>query len=117
MFSFLATTIEGEEVVVTAQSQGQLQAINQQLSSNKIVSVVSESKIQEMPDNNAAQAISRLPGVSTLQSSGEASKVVIRGLAPQYNQVAVSRCGARVNGKRSNRGGFPGRYSRFHQYR
>jgi outer membrane receptor for ferrienterochelin and colicin len=28
--------------------------------------------------------------VSTLQSSGEASKVVIRGLAPQYNQVAVS---------------------------
>lgn len=85
-----ATAIEGEEVVVTAQSQGQLQAINQQLSSNKIVSVVSESKIQEMPDNNAAQAISRLPGVSTLQSSGEASKVVIRGLAPQYNQVAVA---------------------------
>jgi outer membrane receptor for ferrienterochelin and colicin len=85
-----STTIEGEEVLVTAQAQGQLQAINQQLSANKIVSVVSEAKIQEMPDNNAAQAISRLPGVSTLQSSGEASKVVIRGLAPQYNQVAVA---------------------------
>jgi TonB-dependent receptor len=84
------TAIEGEEVVITAQSQGQLQAVNQQLSSNKIVSVVSESKIQELPDNNAAQAIGRLPGVSTLQSSGEASKVVIRGLAPQYNQVAVA---------------------------
>ena len=83
------TTIEGEEVLVTAQAQGQLQAINQQLSSDKIVSVVSEAKIQELPDFNAAQAISRLPGVSTLQSSGEASKVVIRGLAPQYNQVAV----------------------------
>jgi TonB-dependent receptor len=84
------TTIEGEEVLVTAQAQGQMQAINQQLSSDKIVSVVSEAKIQELPDFNAAQAISRLPGVSTLQSSGEASKVVIRGLAPQYNQVAVS---------------------------
>jgi TonB-dependent receptor len=84
------TTIEGEEVLVTAQAQGQLQAINQQLSSDKIVSVVSEAKIQELPDFNAAAAISRLPGVSTLQSSGEASKVVIRGLAPQYNQVAVS---------------------------
>ena len=87
---FLAsTTIEGSEVLVTAQSQGQLQAINQQLSSDKIVSVVSEAKIQELPDFNAAQAISRLPGVSTLQSSGEANKVVIRGLAPQYNEVAV----------------------------
>jgi hypothetical protein len=89
-FNLAPTSIEGEEIVITAQAQGQLQAINQQLSSDKIVSVVSEAKIQELPDFNAAQAISRLPGVSTLQSSGEASKVVIRGLAPQYNQVAVS---------------------------
>lgn len=79
----------GEEVVVTAQAQGQMQAINQQLASDKIASVVSEARIQELPDFNAAQAISRLPGVSTLQSSGEANKVVIRGLAPQYNAVAV----------------------------
>ena len=89
-FSLVAEVIEGEEVVVTAQAQGQLQAINQQLSSDKIVNVVSEAKMQELPDFNAAQAISRLPGVSTLQSSGEANKVVIRGLAPQYNAVAVS---------------------------
>ena len=88
-FTLSPTTIEGSEVVVTAQSQGQLQAINEQLSSNKIVSVVSEAKIQELPDFNAAAAIGRLPGVSTLQSSGEANKVVIRGLAPQYNEVAV----------------------------
>lgn len=89
-FALEPTTLEGQEVVVTAQGQGQLQAINQQLTSDKIVSVVSESKIQELPDFNAAQAISRLPGVSTLQSSGEANKVVIRGMAPQYNQVSIS---------------------------
>jgi TonB-dependent receptor len=84
-----ATTLEGEEIVVTAQAQGQLQAINQQLASDKIVNIVSESRIQELPDFNAAQAISRLPGVSTLQSSGEANKVVIRGLAPQYNSISI----------------------------
>jgi len=88
-FSLVATAVEGEEIVITAQAQGQLQAINQQLTSDKIVSVVSEAKIQELPDFNAAQAIGRLPGVSTVQSSGEASKVVIRGLAPQYNEVAL----------------------------
>ncbi len=81
--------VEGEVIVVTAQAVGQLGAINQQLASDKIANIVSEQRIQELPDFNAAQAISRLPGVSTLQSSGEANKVVIRGLAPQYNQVAV----------------------------
>jgi TonB-dependent receptor len=81
--------IEGEAIVVTAQAVGQLGAINQQLASDKIANIVSEQRIQELPDFNAAQAISRLPGVSTLQSSGEANKVVIRGLAPQYNAVAV----------------------------
>jgi hypothetical protein len=81
--------VEGEVIVVTAQAEGQLGAINQQLASDKIANIVSEQRIQELPDFNAAQAISRLPGVSTLQSSGEANKVVIRGLAPQYNAVSV----------------------------
>ena len=88
-FSLSVTTVEGSEVIVTAQALGQLEAINQQLSSNKISNVVSEAKIQELPDVNAAQTLSRLPGVSTLQSSGEANKVVIRGLAPQYNAVEI----------------------------
>ena len=79
----------GEAVVVTAQAKGQMEAINQQLSANKIVNVVSEDKIRELPDFNAAEAIGRLPGVTTQRSSGEASKVVIRGIEPKYNLVAV----------------------------
>jgi TonB-dependent receptor len=88
-FRLIPQALTGEEVVVTAQARGQVQAINQQLASNKISSVVSEARIQELPDFNAAQAIGRLPGVSTLKSSGEDNKVVIRGLAPQYNAVAI----------------------------
>jgi TonB-dependent receptor len=88
-FKLQPTAVEGQEVVVTAQAQGQLAAINQQLTSDKIANIVSEARIQELPDFNAAQAISRLPGVSTLESSGEANKVVIRGLAPQFNTVSI----------------------------
>jgi TonB-dependent receptor len=88
-FALEAAAIEGQVFVVTGQAQGQMQAINQQLTSNKIVSVVSEARIQELPDFNAAQAISRLPGISTLSSSGEANKIVIRGLAPKYNQITI----------------------------
>ncbi|MGD0037886.1 MAG: TonB-dependent receptor [Bacteroidota bacterium] len=88
-FRLTAQAIKGEEVIVTAQARGQVQAINQQLASDKISSIVSEARIQELPDFNAAQAISRLPGISTLKSSGEDNKVVIRGIAPQYNAVAI----------------------------
>ncbi|MCX7984492.1 MAG: TonB-dependent receptor [Bacteroidetes bacterium] len=82
--------IMGEEVIVTAQARGQQAAINQQISATSVMNVVSEERIQELPDFNAAQALSRLPGISTTESSGEANKIVVRGLAPQFNIVAVS---------------------------
>lgn len=88
-FGMVAVALQGQEVIVMGQAQGQIQAINQQLSSNKIANIVSEARIQELPDFNAAAAISRLSGVSTLSSSGEANKVVIRGLAPKYNQITI----------------------------
>lgn len=88
-FGLKAVAVQGKTIVVTAQAMGQMQAINQQLASNKIVNIVSEARIQELPDFNAAQALSRLSGVSTLESSGEANKVVIRGLAPQFNTISI----------------------------
>jgi TonB-dependent receptor len=88
-FYLTAQAIEGQTVTITAQAQGQVSAIQQQLTSNKISNVVSEARIQELPDFNAAAAIGRLPGISTLQSSGEAQKIVIRGLAPKYNKITI----------------------------
>ncbi|MEG8946840.1 TonB-dependent receptor [Rosettibacter firmus] len=88
-FGLEMTAVEGEEIVITAQAQGQLQAINQQLTSDKIANIVSEARIQELPDFNAASALSRLPGISTTKSSGEDNKVVIRGLSPKYNAIEV----------------------------
>ena len=47
------------------------------------------ARIQELPDANAAESVSRLPGVSLIRTGGEGAKVVIRGLSPQYNQVTI----------------------------
>jgi len=88
-FRLVPHAIMGKEVVVTAQARGQQAAINQQLAATGISNVVSEERIQELPDFNAAQALSRLPGISTTQSSGEDNKVVIRGLSPKYNSIEV----------------------------
>jgi outer membrane receptor protein involved in Fe transport len=78
-----------DEVIITAQAEGQIAAINKQLTSNTIESVISAKKIQEVPDANAAESLGRLPGISILRSGGEGSKIVIRGLAPKYNKVQV----------------------------
>jgi len=88
-FKLAPVAIEGETVVVTAQAQGQNEAINQQLTSMPVMNVVSAARIQELPDANAAESVARLPGVSLIRTGGEGSQVVIRGLAPQYNQVTI----------------------------
>ncbi|MCX6170272.1 MAG: TonB-dependent receptor [Ignavibacteriales bacterium] len=84
------TVIEGKEVVVTGQLQGQQAAINQQLSSNSIVNIVSKDKIQELPDQNAAEALARLPGISLQRDGGEGQKVIVRGLSPKYNNITIN---------------------------
>jgi len=89
-----STVILGQEVVVTAQMRGQIAAMNRQVTSNTIVNVVSEEKIKELPDANAAEAIGRLPGVSILRSGGEATKVVFRGLSSKFSNITVD--GVRV---------------------
>ena len=43
-----ARTITGETITITAQAEGQLSAVNQQLSSNTIANIVSEARIKEL---------------------------------------------------------------------
>ena len=86
-FNLKYTMIEGEEVTVTAQAKGQMDAINKQLNSSSIVNIVSADRIQELPDANAAESVARVPGVSIKREGGEGNKVVIRGLSPKYNSI------------------------------
>lgn len=79
-----------EDVVITAQLQGQQAAINQQLSSNTILNVVSKERIQELPDQNAAETIGRLPGIAVERDAGEGIKVTVRGISPKFNSITVN---------------------------
>ena len=89
-FELKPIAFEGEEAVITVQRRGQNKAINQQLTSDVIKNVLSSERILEIPDANAAESISRLPGISLTRESGEGSAVIIRGLAPKYNKVTVN---------------------------
>ena len=85
-FSLSAVAITGQEVTVTAQAKGQRAAINQQLTSNTIINVVSSERIHQLPDDNAATALSRLPGVSLMNGD----QIVIRGVQAKYNQILLN---------------------------
>ncbi|RPH92002.1 MAG: TonB-dependent receptor, partial [Calditrichaeota bacterium] len=82
--------LEGESIVVTAQAEGQFEAINKQLAARSIVNVVSSARIQEIPDANAAESVARLPGVSLSRSGGEGTHVIIRGLSPKFNTIQIN---------------------------
>ncbi len=82
-------SVEGKTVTITEQANSQIEAMNKQLSAEQIKNVVSSERIQKLPDMNAAEVAARLPGVSLIRSGGEGAELVIRGLAPQYNQVTI----------------------------
>ena len=78
-----------DEIVVSVQVRGQVAAIREQVASNKIANIISAEKMVELPDANAAEAIGRLPGIALQRESGEANKVVIRGLDPAQSNVTI----------------------------
>jgi len=88
--SLQSTVIDFKQVTITAQREGQVAAINQQLTAEAIKNVVSAERIQEVPDANAAESVSRLPGISLSRSGGEGAKVVVRGLSPKYNKISIN---------------------------
>lgn len=87
--ALVVESIMGEEVVITAMMRGQTAAISQQVNSNTIVNVVSKEKIMELPDQNAAETVARLPGVSLVRDGGEGTKVTLRGMAPRFNSITI----------------------------
>jgi TonB-dependent receptor len=88
-YTLLPVTIEGETIIVRGQASGQNAAISQQLVALPVMNVVSAAKILELPDMTAADAVGRLPGVALIRVGGEGTQVIIRGMAPQYNQVTI----------------------------
>jgi TonB-dependent receptor len=82
--------INMQEVVVSGQATGQRAAINQQINSNTIVNVISQEKLQELPDQNAAEAVGRLAGVSVYRDAGEGQRISIRGISPRFNNITIN---------------------------
>ncbi|MDN4503046.1 TonB-dependent receptor [Alteromonadaceae bacterium BrNp21-10] len=81
---------ELENVVVYGQRAGQASALNRQRVADSIKSIVSADAIGQFPDQNVAEALQRLPGLSIERDQGEGRFVGIRGIDPNLNNVTIN---------------------------
>ena len=79
-----------DNIIVYGQRAGQAGAINRQKNADNLMSVVSADTIGQSPDQNAAEALQRLPGLSIQRDQGEGRFVAIRGIDPNLNNVTIN---------------------------
>lgn len=78
-----------ETVVVRGARLSRQRAIDAKRTADTIVEVVSADNIGALPDFNTAEAIQRLPGISTQIDQGEARYAVVRGVDSNLNLVLI----------------------------
>ena len=85
-----ASQTDLENIVIYGQRAGQAAALNQQRAADSIKSIVAAEAIGQFPDQNAAEALQRLPGLSIERDQGEGRFVGIRGIDPNLNNVTIN---------------------------
>jgi len=56
---------------------------------NSIVDVVTAEDVGKFPDNNVAESLSRLPGVTVDHQFGEGEQLSIAGVEPALNRLTI----------------------------
>lgn len=92
--AFGGDAVEMEKFVITGSLVGTARALNQQRASATLTTIVAADEIGRFPDQNAAESLQRLPGVSLYRDQGEGRFVDLRGL--NYIYTAVKLDGAPV---------------------
>lgn len=81
---------ETEEVVVVGQRAAIARAQDLERKADNLVNVVAADDIGQFADQNVAEALQRVPGVSLDRSEGEGRYISVRGLPSSYTPVTVN---------------------------
>lgn len=78
-----------DEVVVTGQRYQNREEIAHRRESLTVVDTLTQDDTGDLADQSIAEALRRIPGVSTLYDEDEGSLITIRGIQPDWNHVTV----------------------------
>ena len=84
-----AATAPGD-IVVTGTRAGERKAIEENRTANNFVEAVFANDVGKLPDQNVAEAVRRLPGLSVANDQGEGRYVIIRGINPDLVNVTLN---------------------------
>ncbi|WP_205028313.1 TonB-dependent receptor [Oleisolibacter albus] len=79
-----------EEVVVTGFRGSLNAAIDAKRNSADVVDVIKAEDIADFPDNNLAESIQRVPGVTIARDAGEGRQISVRGLSSDFTRVRIN---------------------------
>ena len=79
-----------EEIIVYGQAAALAGALSQERSAGNLVSVLDTDAMGQFPDQNVAESLRRLSGVTVENDQGEGRYVVIRGMDPDMNSTSIN---------------------------
>ncbi|UZK66337.1 TonB-dependent receptor [Sphingomonas sp. M1-B02] len=80
----------GEEIVVSGFRQSLEAALNVKRNSVSSVDAIVAEDIAKFPDQNLAESLQRIPGISIQRDGGEGRAITVRGLGSQFTRVRVN---------------------------
>lgn len=79
-----------EEVVVQGIKGSWQRSMDVKRDSTGVVDAISSEDIGKFPDQNLAESLQRITGVSIDRSGGEGQQITVRGFGPDFNTVLVN---------------------------
>ena len=92
-------------IVVTGFRESVASALNAKRAASGEVDVIKAQDIAEFPDNNLAESIQRVPGVTITRVAGEGRSISVRGLGPGFTRVRINGMEAQATTGGSAQGG------------
>ena len=84
------TEAQTPDIIVTGTAVGERKAIEAKRRADNIVEALYANDVGKLPDQNVAEAVRRLPGVSVANDQGEGRYVIIRGVNPNLVNVVLN---------------------------
>jgi TonB-dependent receptor len=81
---------DAAEVVVTGIRASQRQSIGLKRDAVNAIDAIASEDLGKMPDQNVAESLQRVPGITIDRNRGVGNGVTVRGLGPQFNTVTVN---------------------------
>ncbi|MGI9238504.1 MAG: TonB-dependent receptor, partial [Woeseiaceae bacterium] len=79
-----------EEIITTGIRGSLMQSMDRKRDAKGVVDAITAEDIGKFPDQNLAESLQRITGVSIDRSNNEGSKITVRGMGPDFNLITLN---------------------------